>query len=154
MPDDAELRSGFLNSRLSNKQARGVLYLLETHLRGTDRHYTDVLGIEKYSLEHVMPKKWPNHWGRLTNEELKQERNQAVRTLGNLALLTSKLNTSVRDFAWKKKKTGGPGKQGLNHYAGGLVTFDQWLSRDTWDEEVIRERGEWLYERAVRVWTR
>ena len=153
MPSDAELREGFLTSRLSNKQARGVLYMLETRMRG-NQHNTDVLGMEQYTLEHVMPKKWPNHWGRIADEEGKRERDKAVATLGNLALLRSKLNTSVRDFSWAKKKTGGPGKDGLNRYAHGLETFDDWLKRPEWNEDVIAERGEWLYERAVEIWPR
>ena len=48
----------------------------------------------------------------MASEELAQERNNAVRTLGNLALLRPRLNTSVRDYAWKKKRQVGRGKTG------------------------------------------
>lgn len=80
------------------------------------------------------------------------DRNIALKTLGNLAQLRSKLNTAVRDYAWAKKKTGGPGKDGLDRFAHGLETFDDWLKCEEWNEEVIRERGEWLYGEAVKVW--
>jgi len=61
MPTDEEIANAFNESVLLNKYVAGVLYLIESKIR--DRDYsTQLLGISKYSLEHLMPKKWRNHW--------------------------------------------------------------------------------------------
>ena len=66
-PTDDELKNGFHSEILVNKQSAGILYLLESKIRNRSLQSTQVLGISKYSLEHLMPKKWENHWGKLSN---------------------------------------------------------------------------------------
>ena len=65
MPTDDEIRDGFINSKLVNKQAAGILYLMESKIRNRTSHSTSLLGLNRYSLEHIMPKKWENHWSNL-----------------------------------------------------------------------------------------
>lgn len=46
----------------------------------------------------------------------------------------------------------GEGKGGLTQYADGIETFSPYLQRTVWDETVIAERAEFLYQKAIRVW--
>ena len=46
----------------TNRYASGVLYLIESKIRNRAKYSTQLLGISKYSLEHMMPKKWRNYW--------------------------------------------------------------------------------------------
>lgn len=69
LPTDEELKVGFDSSYLINKQSAGILYFIESKIRNRSLHSTRLLGINKYSLEHLMPKKWENHWGKLSNQE-------------------------------------------------------------------------------------
>lgn len=105
MPSDSELKDGFHQSKLTNKQAAGILYFIESKIRDRAKHSTSLLGLNRYSLEHLMPKKWENHWGKLSNEQDKLNRNRKLLTLGNLTIITASLNSSIRDGNWNVKKT-------------------------------------------------
>ena len=153
LPNDIQVQEAINGYVLTNKQATGVLYLIESKIRDRVRHSTQLLGISKYSLEHIMPKKWINHWTALSEQALIDERNRKLLTLGNLTIITQALNTSIRDADWETKKTGqGPDKAGLKKYAEGIETFSGYLERPVWDEAAIAERANFLCTQAVRVW--
>ena len=152
MPNDSDLELGFHKSILVNKQAAGILYLIESIIRDRTRHATSLLGLDRYSLEHVMPKKWENHWTPVANEEEKAKRNRLLLTLGNLTIITTTLNTSIRDADWDTKKNGKGEKHGLKHYASGIDTFSQYMDKPEWTEEVIKERANFLLSKAKEIW--
>lgn len=152
MPSDSELKDGFHQSKLTNKQAAGILYFIESKIRDRAKHSTSLLGLNRYSLEHLMPKKWENHWGKLSNEQDKLNRNRKLLTLGNLTIITASLNSSIRDGNWNVKKSGKTNKPGLNQYAAGLDTFSQYLALATWDENEISKRADFLYDKAIITW--
>lgn len=151
MPSDAELEIGFKESKLINKQSSGVLYLIESRIRNRRAHGTELHGIKGYSLEHVMPKKWRNHWDKLDTEQEEIKRDKILLTLGNLTIITSSLNASIRDASWQKKK-GKKDEKGLNRYASGIDTFSEFLDKEEWDEDIIEERAKFLFKEAAEVW--
>ncbi|MBS1509370.1 MAG: DUF262 domain-containing protein [Bacteroidetes bacterium] len=153
MPSDTELKEGFLQSKLVNKQAAGILYFLESKIRNRAKHSTALLGLNSYSLEHIMPKKWENHWGKISNDQDRINRNRTLLTLGNLTILPVSLNTSIRDGNWDVKRFGKSGKPGLNQYAAGFDTFSQYLSLPDWSEVNIQNRAAFLYDEAKKVWS-
>jgi uncharacterized protein with ParB-like and HNH nuclease domain len=152
MPSDTELRTGFSESKLTNKHSSGILYLIESSIRNRNVHSTALLGLNRYSLEHIMPKKWENHWNTVHTEAERLNRNRQLLTLGNLTIITSSLNTSIRDADWDTKKEGKKDKKGLNQYASGVDTFSEFLTRSEWNEKVIEERAEFLFDKAKTVW--
>lgn len=152
LPKDDELERGFKYSRLVNKQATGILYFIESKLRNRSLHSTAMLGLKSYSLEHVMPKKWENNWPAVETQQEKDERNSALMTIGNLTIIPSSLNSSIRDSNWEIKKNGTINRPGLIQYASGLETFSQYLSEDIWDENKINHRANFLYEKAKTIW--
>lgn len=153
LPSDEELKQGFNNSYLINKQSAGVLYFIESKIRNKSFHSTRLLGINKYSLEHLMPKKWENHWGKLSNQEDRINRNRKLLTLGNLTIITQALNSTIRDANWRIKRKGKDGRKGLDTYSAGLETMSHFLTFDEWSEETIEERANFLYEKAKEIWT-
>ncbi|HSD15581.1 MAG TPA: DUF262 domain-containing HNH endonuclease family protein [Flavobacterium sp.] len=152
MPTDSNLEFGFKNSKLVNKQAAGILYLIESMVRDRSKQSTSLLGLDRYSLEHVMPKKWENNWAQVGSEEEKSNRNKTLLTLGNLTIVTTSLNASMRDADWKTKKNGRGEKHGLRHFASGIETFSPFLEKADWDENVINERAEFLFIKAKEIW--
>ena len=152
IPDDKELKDGFMNSKLINRQSAGVLYFIESKLRGA-MHSTQLLGIKKYSLEHLMPKKWQNHWGKLDNQSAIDERNRVLLTLGNLTIITQSLNTSIRDANWETKLNGKGKNGGLKKYSEGIETISEFLNLPEWNEEEIQKRANSLYELALQFWS-
>lgn len=152
MPSDSELKEGFNNSKLVNNQSVGILYFIETKIRDKQKHSTSLLGLDRYSLEHIMPKKWENNWGKLSNEQDKINRNRKLLTLGNLTIITASLNSSIKNGNWDTKRNGNGTKKGLNQYATGLDTFSQYLTLQDWNEQRITNRADFLYNEAVKIW--
>jgi len=151
LPTDEELEKGFNSSILINKQSAGILYLIESKIRN-EKDSTALLGINKYSLEHLMPKKWRNNWDKLSSKESEINRDRKLLTLGNLTIITQSLNSSIRDSKWEDKLKGKNKKGGLIEYSGGLKTISQFLEYSEWDEKTIEERALFLYEKAKQIW--
>ncbi|MBY0537786.1 DUF4357 domain-containing protein [Patescibacteria group bacterium] len=153
MPDDEKVSKAFVTEALTNKQAKGVLFLIESAVRNS-RHATRLLNFDGYSLEHVMPKKWRNNWKTENlSEQAAYERDDLLLTLGNLTLITSALNSAISDSDWDKKRQGKTGAHGLNMFAQGIETFSLYLGRDEWNEEVINERAQELTNHALSIWS-
>lgn len=152
LPTDKDLENGFKNMVLVNKQSAGVLYFIESKIRNRNYQSTQLLGLNKYSLEHIMPKKWENHWDNSLNNEEKIHRNKKLLTLGNLTIITQSLNSTIRDANWENKKNGKGDKKGLIAYASGLETMSHYLSFDDWDEKAIEDRANFLLEKAKEIW--
>lgn len=150
IPDNEEVKRGFTESKLTNLQTKGILYFIESAIRPSASS-THHLGFNQYSLEHMMPKKWRNHW-ELLDGEAARNRDRALLTLGNLAIITSSLNSSIRDADWNTKKWGKGSKDGLKACSEGIATMGGATDKDLWDESAITERGIWLAGKAISVW--
>ena len=152
VPSDDEILDGFKNSKLTNLQAKGVIYFIESGIR-SEKSSVALLGFKQYSLEHLMPKKWRNHWSPCSSVELSRVRDQNLLTLGNFAIITQALNTSISDADWSTKKTGKKGNPGLNQRAAGLLTMESVLSECNWGEDSIESRATWLCEKSTQLWS-
>lgn len=61
---------------------------------------------EQLSIEHLMPNAWQAHWPLPESDDIEgsiARRDALIDTVGNLTLLTQKLNTSVSHGAWPTK---------------------------------------------------
>ena len=152
MPDDDELRNGTLNEYRVNSQNIGILYMLETKARPA-MSATNVKGLAGYTLEHLMPRAWRTSWGAsgFSDEDM-SKRDDSLWRLGNLAILPSRLNSSVSNSRWADKVSGGRKGQGLRDCANGLATLSRYLDMPEWTEETIVERGRELYRMMLEAW--
>ena len=151
LPSDEEVKVAFKTNKLYNKQATCILYLLESALRNSARMGTDLKPLGGYTLEHLMPKKWRNNWVYPT-ANTEEERDRILLTLGNLAIITQPLNSSIRDSDWTTKLNGKNSKAGLLVNASGLVTMQTALNQAEWNEDAIIERSEELAKSALSIW--
>ena len=153
MPVNEDLKKGFVESNLTNQQAKTVLYLIEKSIRNT-KHSTNLRPLNEYSLEHIMPKKWQNNWNNKHTEEEINTRNKLILKLGNLTIITASLNSSIRDASWEIKKNGKGSKKGLKEYSTGISIFEKYLEKDSiWDNKEIIKRGNILYNQSAnKVW--
>ena len=149
IPTDADLERCLKESKLNNLQAKGVIYMIETSLRDS-KDSTALLGFDKYSLEHLMPKNWRKEWKMVSNEK---ERDATLQTLGNLAIITQSLNASIRDGDWTTKLHGKNKSPGLISCSSGLKTMEDVINKDIWDEDQIKKRAKWLYDIAIDLWS-
>lgn len=153
MPSDDDMINALNNSDHDNTIAKGILYLLEISMR-TDNDNTTLLSLNKYDLEHIMPKKWNIHWKNFdfNNENAVNNREKHIKLLGNKTILTSKLNKSIKNADWKTKKEGNKKYGGYLQYAKGLKTFN-FEQIDDWDENEIDKRTTELFEKIKQIWS-
>lgn len=151
MPTDETVMHALVNTKFrNNKRALAILYLLETKLR--EQGHTLILrSFSEYTLEHLMPKKWQENWN-MSPSYTVEERDDLILTLGNMALLPAKLNTSISNSDWRTKKDGKANAHGLLFYASGVVTLENALKQTEWDEDKIKERANELGRHIIKIW--
>ena len=149
MPKDADIKESLDKYDLTNKQALGILYLLELHLR-EEKDSTQLLVFKDYELEHIMPKKWQKNWP-LIGDNTEENRKKHIGLLGNKTLLNGKLNNAIKNASWDIKKEGRPEHPGFEKCARDLKTF-QFKDITVWNEEEIEKRNDQLYQQICLVW--
>jgi hypothetical protein len=156
-PDDKEVKGELSNLMIYRKIGRGrlrmVLESIEDYRRGWIGDQISMSGVRvrrgTYAIEHLMPQSWERHWP-LTDGYTEQNRNDRIHKLGNLTLLSSKLNSSVSNGSWG-------GEEGKRHsllkrdvlFLNRSVTDDAGL---VWDEEKIDARTESLIDDILAIW--
>ena len=158
-PGDADWQEAWLgqDQYKSSRQPK-LRYLFEAieHQKRADAD--EIVAIKSdLTLEHVMPQKCQTNWpvpgfdhvpdGELDLDQLSREtvRTEAVNKLGNLTLLTHKLNASISNGAFATKM---PAVR-----AQAALTLNRELhDYDHWDEDTILQRGVNLFNAAVKIW--
>ena len=123
------------------------------------------------TLEHVMPQAWKKNWpitqpqvvspenGETVadSEEASQLRALAIYEIGNMTLLSSKLNSTIRDGSIRDKidgKNGRPGVAALAsqiHYTKEVIDEVQ-ANGYVWNEKLIRDRTNRLTAEFLATW--
>lgn len=117
------------------------------------------------TVEHILPQKWIENWPLPDGSQgmsgidlwsasetdpravASRKRDAVVQTFGNLTILTQALNSAASNSSWDVKKP-----ELLKH---SLLPINQELHKwESWDESAITERGEALFERALKIWPR
>ena len=151
-PKDRKLRKSFMTEPLyflTRGRLRMVLEGIEEELRTNKAESGDVP--ENLHIEHIMPQVWEPNWplsGDVADDlEAIDNREQAIHTIGNLTLVNRRLNSSLSNAPWdKKRKT-------LSDHS--VLFLNKQLINDgphVWDEAAIKKRAKWLYKQAVNVW--
>jgi hypothetical protein len=102
------------------------------------------------TIEHVLPQEWASNWPLPENEDpiiARTRRDTLKHTLGNLTLVTGKLNPTMSNGAWPIKR------DALRDYSLLRIAADI-RSAETWDEATIVERTERLGRLTVDLWKR
>ncbi len=167
-PSDTEFLAGLLDSNLFNNvyraRLRALLIGLENVLRSDRSEDQRVFRAgERLQVEHLLPQRWDEHWPVGSDDrQARLTRQDSVHRLGNLTLLTQKLNGSVSNKPWPVKSA-----EIKRHALLKLTTSsvfavpgrvteewsdERWAS--DWDEERIKRRSLWLTGLAVSAWQR
>jgi hypothetical protein len=157
-PDDDEVRRELevlpVYRKLSRARVRMVLESVEDHWRGWIAGSVSAAGMRirraSYVLEHLMPQSWARHWP-LPQGLAESDRDARIHRLGNLTLLTSKLNGSVSNGAW----LGESGK--ASHFQEkDVVLLNSRLLKEyasvQWDERGIDERTTRIIDSILEIW--
>ena len=136
--------------RIAGRRIRLVLEAVEDHLRGWSGSQTGLGGQRvprgKFTVEHVMPQKWRSHWDMPRGKATAEERDQFVQRLGNLTLVTSKLNSKLSNASWEIKHAE-LSKHDVLHLNRSVLG-----KKARWTEQHILDRGQMLAERIATIW--
>ncbi len=157
-PDDAEVRSQLaampVYRKLSRARVRMVLESIEDHWRGWTAGQTSAAGMRirrgSYAIEHMMPQSWLKHWP-LSSDVSEVERDARIHRLGNLTLLTKKLNSTVSNGAWLGEK----GKTEHLQEKDVLLLNSRVLKQyhtSQWNEQAIDARTEAAIDAILAIW--
>ena len=121
-----------------------VLEAIEKHLRGDKAE--PLLDTAKLTVEHVMPRKWQTNWALPPGQD-EDDREWAIKLIGNLTLTTAKLNPKLSNNSWdQKRKT-------LDDHSS-LFLNKQLLKAapDVWNEKAIEGRSSDLAKIIMQIW--
>lgn len=156
-PDDTEFKRAWTQlaagGYIRQDRLRMVLGAIERRLY--DPRQEGLWLDSQTTLEHVMPQNWERSWRLPANaartvvgddgETMLQRRQRLLQTFGNLTLLTQKLNSTVSNGPYPKKR-----REIVKQSLLKLNTYFQDVER--WDEDEILRRGEHLFNLARTVW--
>jgi hypothetical protein len=164
-PSDSDFRAALeqdpIYARLYRHRVRILLEALEDELRtGHTEQLTTPVGEHfgaKLTIEHVMPQSWEENWPLPTDTPADgDDRHELVHTLGNLTLVTARLNPALGNMGWDDKKRW-LGQHSLLRLTNGTLlnappsaTAEGWAG--SWDEHRIYERGAYLASLALKIW--
>ena len=146
--------------------AKMILFWIELYRRRLPGFDIDALEY-KYTLEHIMPKKWEANWSNIpivenggtfdcTSDEGKAIRNSLIQSIGNKTLLTSSLNSTVKNSDYSKKVNGiNNNKPGYKSHTSLLLTkelVDNAATDPVWDEAHIIKRTNDLFTEFTEIW--
>lgn len=166
----------YLSSNIKTDSAKLILFVIELYRRRTDLYDVNAL-VYRYTLEHIMPRKWQTNWLSVpllkkdgmpyvdeegvaidvTTEEGQKIRKKHIETIGNMTLLTHNLNASIKNNTFEKKIEGdGKKKPGYKEYSSLLITkdiIDRFeIGEKIWDERRIDSRTKELSEEFLEIW--
>ena len=154
-PDNDELRQELSTltayTRLRRGRLRMVLEAIEDYRRGWTTTQEGLGGQRvprgKYAIEHIMPRKWQAHWPLTASVRSESERDHLVQSLGNLTLLTSRLNSRVSNGPWDGKRLALKGHDVLKLNMNLLDA-----AGSSWTEDAIRARTGRLIDAIIEIW--
>ena len=157
-PRDEELLETFKTAPLYQILARGrlkmVLVGIEEELRRKkNKAEINQVPDKKLQIEHIMPQAWRKNWPLPENQARKEEeainnRDRALHTIGNLTLVSNRLNPSLSDAPWNRKR------ELLRDYSVLYLNKNlvEHKNLPNWDETTIERRAKWLHEKAIKIW--
>jgi hypothetical protein len=155
-------------SSISNRNAALILFWIELHRRHIDTKQAVKELKYNYSLEHLMPQKWEEYWSNVPVydengieekdfDKAKVIRYKKIYSLGNMTLLNTRLNISLRNYVFERKIEGEGRKKGIRHYSELWITkqdiLDKYDDGDIdWNEKSITEREKALCIEIIKIW--
>ncbi|MBA4155687.1 MAG: DUF262 domain-containing protein [Chitinophaga sp.] len=142
LPSDSEFRTAFSVATISKqKLARFYLRYLENGYE-TDSEKVPSLDTDRVNLEHVLPSNPTSEWtANFKPDELRAYQNR----LGNLALMSSKMNSTIGNCSFSDKK---------ELYRKSSFNLTKSISEEgVWNKQAIENRQSIMADLAVKIWS-
>lgn len=156
-PADGDLVAQFRHTRyygpggINQDRLRLLLGVVEARLQEEINKSEPVsIDYDALQIEHVIPREWKKYWpvdGKDDNERLVNEqlREAHINRIGNLTLVSDRLNPSMGHDPWILKR-----EQLKKHSK--LRVNARLCEEEIWDETLIEARGQWLAYEIGQVW--
>ena len=163
-----EILAGIHN--MNNRDATIMLFWLELHRIGDNKNDISKLQ-DEYTLEHIMPQAWRENWSNVPVKDYDNNiitdvatadirRSEFIYSLGNMTLVTSHFNTSLRNYSFKRKIEGENEKPGYEACSKLTITTNDIINdvysknkeNPIWDEFQIYERERKLGKEIISIW--
>lgn len=147
-PGDDEVKRVIAGESVYRRWRRPRLRMVLEAIEDKYRAETGQSQLERkgYPIEHILPQSWEEHW-KVVDPVGKQARADHVHLLGNLTLLTKKLNPKVSNKDWSEKAAAY-----LQHntikITGRLIAQDL----KEWNESLIDLRTAQLTDEILAIW--
>ena len=163
----AEMIRNALKTKVSVNTAKTLLFWIELYRKYKDDKYAKQPLHYNYQLEHIMPIKWEEHWSNVSYDGnpkhkcndpiLRQKRVEKITSLGNMTLLSAKLNIAISNDSFKNKIEGTSNKKGIKNYSSlSITTVDiienVYSKGKEWNEAEITKREEKLADEIIEIW--
>ena len=132
----------------TRRRLRMLLEAIELKMR--ERYSESVSLPNDLTIEHVLPQQWEANWPLPPDGDPVQsrlDRDQAKHRLGNLTLVTGRLNPKMSNAAWDSKRAA------IQRFSVMRMSSNI-VASETWDEGAIRERGDRLVGVVLSIWPR
>lgn len=173
-PSDEEFRRQWLDGgaypgRLDPPKLRTIFHRLETEIRTEKTEEPVPLALDSLDIDHILPQSWYTYWPLADGTKISSDeafaamplryltegvdakakailkREDAVPRIGNLTLVHYGVNRALQNHAYDAKR-----KALFDH--SNLQLNRGLMQRSAWDEEAIADRGQALFQAAVRIW--
>ena len=149
-PKDSLLRDHLVGVPMSGTTGRQMMVLraVEMQLRTSK---TEGLGSVSLTREHIMPESWEKNWplpeGTDDVNEATEARSKAIKEIGNLTMVTGKLNPALSNAAWAQKR------ETLKQHTALRLNWELLDEAPVaWDEVEIHKRSEELATIVAQIW--
>ena len=149
-PKDEMLRDHLVGVPMSGTTSRQTMVLraLEMQLRTS---MTEDLGKAPLTREHIMPESWGRHWplpdGTNDVNEATEARNKTIKEIGNLTLVTGKLNPALSNSPWAQKK------ESLKQHTALRLNWELLSDApEEWNEDAIHARSVQIATMVAEIW--
>lgn len=153
-PDDDEIRAALgeapVYNRIRTSRLRMILEAVEDQRRGYPngrRLSEQPVPRGTTTVEHLLPQAWRTSWDDGADAATAKERDSLLHTIGNLVLITSRLNSSISNGTWAAKRPA------LDASSVLLTTRDVVTAHpDSWTDDDIRERSADIADAVIAIW--
>lgn len=149
-PSNEMVCDSLIGNPLRGNQKRRTMILdaIESHLRSD---LAESSSVESPTIEHIMPEAWGTNWAlpesQESDEAARSSRDRSVREIGNLTLVSGRLNSTLSNAAW-------PRKRGVLQKHTSLRLNWELLegAPEVWGEDAIRDRSRQMAEWIIEIW--
>lgn len=136
---DEDFLTLFIRKQIKiNKIARYILQKIEDSFSDKEKVYKII------TLEHVLPDNPDKEWEAYLKAK-KLEKDELVDKIGNMTLLTEKMNSNAQNKFFTKKRD--------EYYKKSILKINENLKNiNEWTDKEIKERQAWLGEIAIKLW--